>query len=295
MARKEPEEMPDTPQENTYVIDAESQSELVRLIEQDRMITRAMGALFPEPLDLSQIDSVLDLACGPGGWAQEVAFAHPEIEVTGVDLSQRMIGYAQVLARAQGLENINFQVMDITKPLAFADNSFDFVNARLLAGFMVKEAWPQLMQECVRITRPGGIICFTESDEGGISNSLASETMKSISMRALALAGKSLSPDGHNWGITPLLPRFLRNAGCQNIQERAFVLNFSYGTRAYQSNYENFKVAGILLQPFMVKMGVTTNEEWKQLYERMLSEMQEEDFCGLWYFLSAWGRKPQKA
>ncbi len=43
---------------------------------------------FPDDFRLSQVHLVLDLACGPGGWAIDVARAYPNIDVMGVDISQ---------------------------------------------------------------------------------------------------------------------------------------------------------------------------------------------------------------
>ncbi len=63
--------------DNTYVIDAESGAEMSRLIEQERILTRAMGGSFPDDFQPAPGKAVLDLACGPGGWAQEVAFDYP--------------------------------------------------------------------------------------------------------------------------------------------------------------------------------------------------------------------------
>src|SRR6266704_4026528 len=98
---------PDIPtkDENVYFNDPESGAEMARLLSQDRLITRGMGGLFSERSDLSGIHRILDAACGPGGWALEVASTYPEIEVVGFDVSQAMIDYARVQAQARGLEN----------------------------------------------------------------------------------------------------------------------------------------------------------------------------------------------
>ena len=53
--------------ENTYILDAESATEMARLINQDRMLTEGMGGLFPERDDVSSMHDILDIACGPGG------------------------------------------------------------------------------------------------------------------------------------------------------------------------------------------------------------------------------------
>jgi len=81
------------------------------------------GGLFPEHPDLAAVRNTLDVACGPGSWASEMAYTYPDMQVTGIDISENMIRSAQEMARVQRLENVHFQVMDATQPLGFADNS----------------------------------------------------------------------------------------------------------------------------------------------------------------------------
>ena len=71
--------LPVNPSENqtTYFINPEEAAETSRLLMQDRVVTKEMGGVFPVDLDPSSIHLVLDLACGPGGWASEVARAYP--------------------------------------------------------------------------------------------------------------------------------------------------------------------------------------------------------------------------
>src|SRR5947209_10754547 len=203
--------------ENAYVIDVESAAELARLLHQDRLITKSMDGLLAEQSDTSNIHDVLDIACGPGGWALEVADRNPQIKVVGIDISQSMIEYARALAKAQKLKNIGFFVMDVLKPLDLPAASFDLVNARFLHGFMPPNAWSALLQECLRVCRPGGIIRLTET-EAGMTNSPAGEKLAEIFKLALKRAGRSHSPNGQHFGIVIMLERFLRDAGCENVQ-----------------------------------------------------------------------------
>src|SRR5258708_23703122 len=88
---------------NVYFNDPNSGAEMVRLLDQDRLITQGMGGLLPERSnDFSGIQRVLDVACGPGGLAQEVAFAHPEMEVTGFDISWPTTAFARMQRQSQG-------------------------------------------------------------------------------------------------------------------------------------------------------------------------------------------------
>ena len=284
-----------TPEENNYFIDAESATEMARLINQDRLFTENMGGLFPERNDVSSMHDILDIACGPGGWVLDVASGYPEIRVIGIDISNTMIEYAHARAWSTGLNNASFQVMDALKPFEFANDSFDMVNARSIFGFMPITEWPRLIRECVRITRPGGIVRLTEFDTYGTTNSPAVEKINEIGLRAFKLAGRSFSPDGRSLGITPMLGRFLRDAGCINIQKKAHVFDFSVGSEAHDAMYSNSQVVFKLSQPFMVKMKVATQEELDILYRQALGEIMSDDFCGVWFYLSVWGEKPENS
>ena len=275
--------------ENIYFNDPESGAEMARLMDQDRLITRGMGGLFPERSDLSGIQRILDIACGPGGWAQEVAYAYPEIEVVGFDVSQAMIDYARAQVRLKHLENASFMVMDARNPLDFSDNSFDLVNARFIA-FLGPAGWPKLMQECQRVTRPGGVIRLTES-EWGITNSPAHEQLYGMFWQAMKRAGQSFSPDGRIYDITPMLGGFLRKVGCIHIQQAAHVIDFSVGTEHYESFRRDWMTFFKLVQPFMIKWGVITQAEADQLYEQMELEMLQDDYRGIMFILTVWGEK----
>jgi len=276
--------------ESTYVIDSESGVETARLMHQDRLITEQLGGLFPVEIDSSRISDILDLACGPGGWVLDVAHAYPKIQVVGVDISQSMVRYANAQALAQGLDNAHFKVMDVLKLLACEDNSFDLVNARLLFGFMPTKAWPGLLGECMRILRPGGLICLNEC-EIGITNSPASERLSEIFLRGMQRVGMVFSPDARHVGITAMLGGLLDGAGFKDIQQRAAVIDYSTGTEIHDAFCQNMMIGSKLAQPFMIKMGLTTQEEIDRLYQECQDEVYAEDFRGVWYYLRVWGTK----
>lgn len=275
-------------------LDLTSGAEVARQMRQDALIIQAMDGLLPEHPDLAQVRYVLDIACGPGEWALEMAFTYPEIEVVGIDTCEHMISYARAQAQVQGLQNVSFQVMNITKPLQFPTNSFDIVNAHLIAPYLSCENWEGAVKEFMRVVRPGGMLQLTECDEPGRSNSLAYETLKQLYGRAFSRNGQSFHPfpDGPHICITPLLKQFVCEAGGVHVRQKVHILNYSAKERAFLSNYENLKVLYKLGQPFLLKMGVATQERLDQLYEQMLIDMLSDDFCGLWYFLTVYAEKP---
>ena len=278
--------------ESTYVMDAESAAEMARLIRQDHLLTSGMGGVFSEQPDLSRVQRVVDLACGPGGWALETAFTYTDMEVVGVDISERMIAYANAQAMVQMLSNVRFQVMNILKPLAFPDASFDLVNGRFVGVFMPPQMWPALFAESLRILTPGGIVRFTEF-EWGMSNKPTYEKMCGMIHQALHLVGLTFSPNGLHQGILPVLPRLFHQAGVQEVKKVAYAIDFSAGTEPHESFYHDMATGFHMIEPLIVQTKLATLEEWRDLSHKGLAEMYEEDFCAMWILLTVWGHKPE--
>lgn len=284
--------MPGEQPANTYILDAESGAEMARLLNQDRLLTRAMGGTFPERTDdLATINKILDIGCGPGGWVLDVAHQYQEKQVVGIDISRNMVQYAHAHASAQGLDNASFQVMDALQPFAFDDESFDLVNARLIATFMPTKAWPELLKECFRILRPGGVIRLTEG-EVTVSTSQAYDQLTAMVPRLLKKIGYSFSHDEWSWGIVPVLRRLLHKAGFQNIQKKVHLLETAPDLEGYNMWVDNIKVAFQLLEPRLLKMGFITQEEFKRLYNTALIDMLSDEFSAMAYFVTMWGTKP---
>src|SRR5579875_2613408 len=279
---------------STYVIDPEQAAELARLMQQERVVTEGMGGLFPEGQELPEDGRVLDLACGPGGWALELAFAYPQLSVNGVDISASIIEYARAQAQSCRLENVHFRTMNIMQLLAFPDGFFDLINARFIAWFMTPAAWPRLLAECRRLLKPGGIIRLTEG-EPPLTTSAAFEALMDLATRALQRAGQSFSPDGRHVGITPMLPRLLRQAGFEEVRLRASAIEWSSGTPAHDGFFKDFLIAFEIGRPFSVKLGLATLEELERLSQQAVAEMQQDEFCAVSLLLTVWGRQPATA
>jgi len=286
--------MPSDPSSNKYLFDPESPEEMARLISLGSVMTRGMGGPLAG-ITVSPLRNVLDLGCGPGGWVLDVAFERPGCTVAGVDISRTMVDYANARARTQQLLNASFGVMDITQPLDFPDNGFDLVNARFLVGALPREAWLSILQECFRIVRPGGLIRFTETDIGGLTTSAASERFNELILRSAHLLGYGFSPDGRTLGITPVLPRLLKEAGFCQIESLAYAIDFSMGTSAWADFYRNAEIAFHQAKRVLLKTNSITPEEVEALYQQLLLDMHESHFGGLWYSTSFLGTKLSEA
>ncbi|MBX5459402.1 MAG: class I SAM-dependent methyltransferase [Thermogemmatispora sp.] len=279
--------------ENRYFIDIEQGAETARLLEQERLFSEAMGGLLPELDDLSQLRRVLDIACGPGGWALELATRYPHLEIVGIDINPTMIDYALATARVRELSNVTFEVADARQRLPFHDAAFDLVNARLIMAFMDQRTWPALLAECRRLLRPGGIIRLTEI-ETPVSNSPAYQRLYNCLNRALAQQKRTFSVDGNSTGIVYMLARLLREAGFVNIQRRAFYYDGSYGMPMHDSGYRDMQALFCLTKPFLLASGVIDEAEFEQVYQQMLQEMAAEDYTIVGFGLTAWAINPSE-
>lgn len=284
-------EQPEQQAHEGYVVDAESAAEMARLMCQDQALTQSMGGLFPEEPDLTEVSRIVDLACGPGGWVLETAFRYSDIEVVGVDISERMIAYAKAQADVQQRSNVTFQVGNILQPLPFPDASFDLVNARLIVGFMKAKDWPALLWECLRILRPGGILRITDFEQG-FSNKLHFEQTGRVLNQVMHHFGYGLSPNGYHIGILPVLPSLFRETGMRQMGKMAHFIEFSTGTDLHETFYHDHASGYLSVGPLIEKSGIMTLKGWQELYQRGLAEMFEADFCAAWILLTVWGYKP---
>ena len=127
-----------------------------------------------------------------------------------------------------------------------------------------------------------------EADLSDFSNSLSG-------FLALAAyrAGHSFSPHGRTIGTANVLRLLLRRAGYEVIGHRAYAVDYSAGAELHESNVQNLLVVFKQVQPFFAQMQLATEEELQRLYEQMEEDLQTEDFCGIDFYLTVWGRKSE--
>jgi ubiquinone/menaquinone biosynthesis C-methylase UbiE len=275
---------------NYFVQDKGSEAELIRLMIQDDFVTVGMGGPLPEQSDPASFHRVLDVGCGPGGWILDLARIYPQMNLTGIDISWKMIEYARAEAQARRLtDGVEFLVMDALRPLEFPDDSFDLVNMRLVTSWMLAKDWPGVLRELLRVTRPHGIVRVTDAETLMQSNSPAHMRLGQMVHCALSKSGHLFTEE--SVGTTRILPQLLAESGCQQVQSQPHTLEFVAGTIGGQNFYENVKFGYQTLLPFLQKWGCAS-EDYDALYEQALIELQQPDLRATWYRVTAWGSKP---
>ncbi len=277
--------------ENSYLFETENATEVARLVERNTFFNEALGGVFPERANLDGITRILDIGCGPGGWVMDVANYYPSREVVGIDVSDMMLLRARNEAQRRTLKNVEFIKMNALQPLKFPDQHFDLVNMRAGVEYIPRANWYALLQECYRITRPGGILRVVEADRLLLTNSHAFEKYHSFYSRLLHLRGYGFSPDGHTFGITPLLGELFHNAGYQRIYMKSYAVDYSYNT-LFRANYQHLIVVRfekVRLQ--LLERRLVSSEELESTYSALLDDITQETFCGVAYVLIFCGEK----
>ncbi|WP_189361151.1 class I SAM-dependent methyltransferase, partial [Thermogemmatispora tikiterensis] len=126
-----------------------------RLNYQHHALYRTLSNHYLAPLTPESIRTILDVGTGTGIWAFELQALFPHALVVGVDVSLQSLPQPVpptcVFVRANVLEG-----------LPFPDGQFCYTHQRLLVAAIPAQAWPGVVRELVRVTRPGGWIELLE-------------------------------------------------------------------------------------------------------------------------------------
>jgi ubiquinone/menaquinone biosynthesis C-methylase UbiE len=280
-------------QPSTYFVqDRSNQDELTRIQVHDQLATIAQGGVLAEQPHPENFQQVLDVGCGTGGWLIETAKTYPGISrLEGVDISQKIIDFARAQAVVQQVsERVSFHVMDALRMLEFPNDSFDLVNQRSGAGYLRKWDWPKLLQEYLRVTRPGGLIRITEGDWAVESNSPALTRLFHLLLAAFYQAGHSFAATSD--GVTSELGSLLHQFGLQHVQTQRHPRENRAGTPDGQLFIEDMKLVFRTTVPFLRKW-IALPDDYEDLYQQMLRETQRPDFVARGSMLTAWGTKPE--
>lgn len=278
----------------TYINDINSVGEWVRLDHQAKLVGKVTG-LLPSFLENGAFSSLLDIGCGPGRWALDVAADRPEAAVTGIDLSRDLVDYANARARTQQLDNVSFRVQDaLANKLSFAESSFDLIHLRFAVGWLKEGMWQLLLSRCFTLLKPGGYIVITEG-EGIYTTSIALERLQEILCQALFTAGYGLSHSPRFLGVVAHLGYLLYETGFRTIRTETTLLDYSYYHEDQEANRawrDSFHALINESSIFLMQSGVTIAEELAQLDVQISIDMFQDNFCGLGPLFTFSAQKP---
>ena len=116
-------------------------------------------------LDLKPRMKVLDAGCGTGAITRKIASKVFPEQACGVDIDPVFISEAKKLAANDHINNVSFDLGNIDS-LAFDNGTFDLSYCRLV--LMHAKNPVKTVTELKRVTKKGGIVAASDTDDGGV-------------------------------------------------------------------------------------------------------------------------------
>ncbi|CAG8771491.1 16480_t:CDS:2, partial [Cetraspora pellucida] len=243
--------------------------ELDRLHLQHFMMRYIWQSNFSAPIKhilSSPRTKILDIGCGAGSWSFDMASTYHLVEVIGLDMSPLQPTHIKP-------KNFKFVKANALEGLPFNDNTFDFVFQRYMFTGCTKEKWPYLINEIVRVLKPGG---FLELSEPSKMFDLGPATQRLFNSQIELLDRRGLDSD-----IFQKLEDYLQNQGqLENIKKE--IKQCYHGVKS-----ENIKLSKVIVdnmvtayesfKPALLEILQISDKEFDELAKKSRKELYDFD------------------
>lgn len=203
---------------------------------------------------------VLDVGCGTGRWAIEIAKSFPAADIVGLDILK------PTLDATQRPRNVLFLQRDVLKGLPFTEQTFDYTHMRFLVGALPISDFQNVVNEMSRVIKPDGWVELVEPgtlNNAGIGlQTLWNWLMELGSRRNIDFGGKKR------------LDGFLREAGLINIAYKE--VTFPLGDYAGQVGHLAAKNVLMLVEAVrspIIALKIATAADYDMMLSRAKAEM----------------------
>ncbi|CAG8574487.1 5661_t:CDS:2 [Acaulospora colombiana] len=220
----------------------------------------------PVEIRLKNGAKVLDVGCGPGTWSLDMASEYPNSEFFGIDISPM---YPQEIKPP----NVEFKEANLLEGLPFNDNTFDFVVIRNMVTALSVDEWEnKVLQELIRVCKPGGYIESTEfeipgSNRGPISTKLCDTWITTMRSKRIDLTISSRVEQLYNNHKPASLDRVTH-------LKRQVPIG-AWGNQIGNAMADDLIMLSKAVQPMMVPAWGITNEQYDEYLEEVKREFNE--------------------
>lgn len=206
---------------------------------------------------------VLDAGCGTGAVTRRIARRIAPSNAIGVDLDEFFITKARAFAANEGIENVQFEVGDVTD-LQFSDSTFDLSYSRLV--LMHVQDPIKTVSELRRVTKSDGIVAVSDTDDDAML--IYPPIPKSTELRNKSIEWmKAKGVDRH---IGKQLYDIFRQAGLKSIRIIPFPFIITQeNAEALNAYVSNLKQSFEQIKDPLIEQGVITAVESDEVYKEL--------------------------
>lgn len=106
------------------------------------------------------IENILSIGISTGGSA-EIAMAKkcPNAKIIATTIDEKGLAFSiEKMSDFKEFNQIDVRIEDVSKPMPYEDNTFDFIYARLVLHYLTKQQLENALKEINRILKPNGIL-----------------------------------------------------------------------------------------------------------------------------------------
>lgn len=225
--------------------------------------------------------NILDVACGTGLWAANMAQRFPDATVFGFDKNTAQFNVPRLLP------NCTLVAGDALAEFPFSANDFDMVMARANSAYVPRDRWPGHLLEMLRVARSGGWI---EIRDFSVVES-RSPAIASLTAVFTQLAERI----GIYPGVGPYIETLFQKTPLRDVRiqhkevvahPRAFFERSQGGTLMIN----DYLAVLQRVTPLVDRLGLVGEHDWEALLEAGIAESRR--FPSKVILTSAIGRKP---
>ena len=259
---------------------------------QHRLFFHTLGRLLPEAIEVEQVQTVLDVFCGSGAWAIDIAKSYPSIKVTALDPNPQMLEVARVEAKAAGVSNITFVAASPFEPFPYKQESFDLLHMQCVIPPLMLQDLPTILRHLLKVARSGGWFYLSDF-EIGLTSSSAFEFFETQMREILLQEQHGITADGLAFSPAVFYPRHLAEIGCKDVHYTLTPIDLGNQPGSFGSNHAlPLIVTSLQAGRLLVERGQLTQQEIDELFQNIRHEIQQSNFCGVGMLISTLGTIP---
>lgn len=106
------------------------------------------------------MNNILSIGISTGGQAElHMAKLCPNAKIIATTIDEKGIEFSrEKLSNYKESERIILKLEDVSKPMNYHDNTFDYIYARLVLHYLNKQELTNALKEIYRVLKPGGIL-----------------------------------------------------------------------------------------------------------------------------------------